>query len=517
MSVRQTLCVALLTALYLCFELAFNARLLDVVGGSASSAHIHHIELFGRSLSGVAVALVLLQLMLGWRHRAGTGAPRGLAIVFWCLVVGALVFGTLQLLVDQLVARSDPEFRRASLNIVLVQRALVNGGVQLDGLDDDPTLFAQPAGKAFLALFPVMAVSVERLDEKIRDAKLELIARQVERELGGAGGYYAHYAEAVKSTQAQWQRYQRVPGAQDLDAEVARRQDQAWADYLADLGQRGWTPSTVPPMARNAVLRKVRARVPVSPQWNLADEAAFRAAVEQQVRRRAGGASGDGSLTVQGRRLPPGLGWPAFFAHAGVQAELHDKLKLPASVLLQPAYGSAAAFEREVFAPLVRDTARRELQRYDAPVESFADGGRNAQVGLDAARAVIVPPVALFFSLLGAVGHLAKLGYLLLRLAVATLPALGRRARRLWLLPLGLLGLTWTGLSLADNPVTRSRLHAYMNQQMLQGGGAGARLLVNALHVVAVGQGYGYPINETVRTRVLGGITYGYPEPSSPR
>jgi hypothetical protein len=512
MSVRQTVFVALLTALYLCFELAFNARLLDVVGSAASSDQIHHIEVFGRSLSGVAVALVVLQLLLGWRHRKGTGSPRGLGIVFWCLAVGLMVFGSLQLLVDQLVARSSPEFRRAGLNIVLVQRALVNGGVQLDGLDDDPTLFAQPAGKAFLALFPAMAVSVERLDEKIRDAKLELISRQVHRELGGAAGYYAHYVEAVRSTQTQWQRYQRTPGTGDLGSEVKRRQDQAWSDYLADLGRRGWTPSTVPPMARNAVLHKVRARVPVSPQWNLADETAFRDAVAMQVRRKAGAAVGDGSLTAQGRRLPPGLAWPAFFAHSGVQAELHDKLRLPASIALRPSYSSGSEFDRLVFTPLVREMAKRELQRYEAPAQEFADNGRQAQAGLEAARAVIVPPVALFFSLLGAVGHLAKFTYLLLRLAVAMLPTFGRYARYLWVAPLAVLALVWAGLSATDNTVTRSRLHVHMVQQLRQGGGAGAGMLANALHVVAVGQGFGYPINEAVRTRLLGGMTYGYQE-----
>ena len=47
--------------------------------------------------------------------------------------------------------QATPEMRRASMSIVLVQRALVGGQVQLDGLDDDPRLFQRPEGKAFLA------------------------------------------------------------------------------------------------------------------------------------------------------------------------------------------------------------------------------------------------------------------------------------------------------------------------------------------------------------------------------
>lgn len=520
MTLRQTAVVAFLTAAYLCFELAFNARLLDVVGGAASPAQLHDIERYGRSLSGIAVALVLLQWLLGRRARSTHGSPRGLAILFWCLVAAGLTYGALQLLVDQLVDRSTPELRRASLNMVLVQRALVTGSVQLDGLGDDPGLFARPEGKAFLALFPAMAVSVERLDEKIRDAKLELLSRAVAERLGGPAGYYDDYAQTVSQTQAQWQRYQRLPGAADLDAEIARRQDRAWSEYLADLGRRGWTPSTVPAEAQGTVRRRVRARAPVAAHWDLADEAGFRQAVAAQVRRKAGSGAGDGGIIVQGRRVPPGLAWPAFFAHAGVQAQLRDSLKLPAGVPLRPAYGSGAAFEREVFAPVVADLARRELVRYDAPAATFADGRQHAEIGRDAARAVIVPPVALLFSLLGAIGHLAKLCYLLLRLAVALRPAWRARARHLWLAPVAVLAFSWGLLSLIDNPVTQSRLYGAMRAQLLQGApedaaaALRARALANALHVVAVGQGHGYPVNELVRTRLLGGITYGYPEPS---
>ncbi|MFN3861925.1 MAG: hypothetical protein ACK4R2_10690 [Roseateles sp.] len=517
MTYRQTLAVALLTALYLCCELAFNARLLDVVGGSASPAEVHHIEIFGRGLSGIAVALVLLQLLLSARARSGRRSPSAMAMLFWCLLSAGLVYGSLQLLVDHLVARSDAQMRRTSLTIVLVQRALVNGQVQLDGLDDDPGLFARPEGKAFLALFPAMAVSVERLDDKVRDVKLELISRGVLGRLGQAQGVYRQYEQAVARLREQYDRYRRAPGPVDLEAEIPRRQDEAWNDYLADLGKRGWTPSTVPAMARRSVLQKVRARVPVPADWQLGDEAGFREAVATQVRRQAGQAAA--RLVVGGQPVPAGLGWEAFFGHAGVQAELRKRLQLPARVTLLPAYGSAELFEKDVVRPLVREVAQRELAAYEAPVKAFEPGGVHFRKGEDAARAVIVPPVALFFSLLGAIGHLAKLVYLLLRLATGAVPA-WRGMRRLWLVPVGLLAASAAGLSLASNAVTDSRLYGYMHAQVLHGAGADAaargqaRALLTALHWVAVGQGLGYPVNEWVRTRVLHNFDFGYERPS---
>ena len=106
-----------------------------------------------------------------------------------------------------------------------------------------------------------------------------------------------------------------------------------------------------------------------------------------------------------------------------MQAELRKRLQLPARVTLLPAYGSAELFEKGVVQPLVREVAQRELAAYEAPVQAFEPGGVHFRKGEDAARAVIVPPVALFFSLLGAIGHLAKLVYLLLRLATGAVPA----------------------------------------------------------------------------------------------
>lgn len=515
MTPKQTLYVAVLTAIYLCFELAFNARLLDVVGSAASTDQIHSIEVFGRALSGVAVALLVLQFLLGMRNRLCTGSPDVFEMVFWCLCAGALVYFLLQLLVNHLVERSSAEFRRTSLNLVLVQRALVDGSVELDGLGDDPGLFAKPAGKAFLAMFPVMAVSVDQLDEKISDAKPQMISRQISERFEGAGGFHKKYLEAVDKTAEQWKQYQRIPSAQALVDRVAREQDAAWNKYISDLGRRGWTPSSVPAHARNTVRRQVMKSAGVSNQWNLTDEASFRAAVERKVRRKAGNPKGSAGLMVKGQRIPPGLSWPAFFAHNAVQAELREALNLPKHVRLKHDYASIVEFDREVFSPMVLDTARRELARYDAPAESFQARGDNVRAGVDAARAAIVPPLALFFSLLGAVGHLAKLTYLLLRLGATAIPAFRERARHLWLAPVAVLAIAWTGLSQADNSVTRSRLHNYMIEQVIANGGAGSGLLVNTLHVVAVGQGYGYPINEAVRTHVLGGITFGYREPNA--
>lgn len=349
-----------------------------------------------------------------------------------------------------------------------------------------------------------MAASVERLDEKIHGAKVQLLRAQVADGLGGAQGYYKQYAQAVAKAQSQWRLYRRLPTAAELDQEIDRRHSEAWGQYVADLRRRGWTPQSVPWPARGRVAQTVRKRVPVPAGWQPDDEAGFRKAVASRMRSAAGG--GQRELVVRGRAVPPGLSWTEFFAHRGVQEEIKTALGLPHKVALLPEYRTPAAFSAEVFQPLVRHVVARQLELYETPAASFATGAAREQVGLDAARAAIVPPVALFFSLMGAIGHSAKLAYLIARILLP-------RARRLWLLPVGLLLGLWLALSSLDNAVTRSRLYGYVRGQVLQDsatGPVGARALANALHVVSVGQGYGYPFNEFVRTSWLRGINYGY-------
>jgi hypothetical protein len=514
-SLGRTLVLIALSIVYLTFELAFNARLLDVVGGGASLDEVHAIEVFGRSLSGIAVALMVLGYL--WKKRADSksGSPGWFKIFVICALSAGLVYVALKATVEYMASTSDAEFRRASLNLLLLQDALVDGKVELEGLTGDPGLFATPQGKAFLALFPALALSVERLDEKISKAKLELIKRQVRQSLGGVKKFYDRYQDGVDEIRRKYADYRRLPtDALDVDAEVRKQQDKAWEDYLRDLGQRGWTPSTVPSAYQQRVVSTVRRKVPVSASWTPSDEVGFREAVASQVRKRLAKVPGADGVMVGGRRVPPGLSWNEFFAHEGIQAELRRKLELPTGTRLLPVYDSAPAFDQAVMRPVVAQRATRELRRYEAPVSTFGHGGTNESAGLDSARAVIVPPFALFFSLIGALLHVGKIFYLMHQ-------TLRRGAAQVHPIRTGVEGIVLiivvvaTSLALLramENDITRSSLYVYMKGQLLEEPSAKRQAISHAIHVIAVGQAYTYPFNEAIRTRVLGGITYGYHE-----
>jgi len=561
MTTRQTWWIAALTLIYLCFELAFNARLLDVVGGVADDAQVHSIEHFGRSLSGIALALLLLQgfLVLGNRKTpggvkllllivlvvsalvyaatslwmpgavaAGLAALAAIGVALYCdrlrkstsgaqagglfcvcALAAVCVFFSLKNFTDWVVNNRSAAFRYASQNIVLVQKALVDGHVRIDGLSDDSAIFSRPQGKAFLALLPIMAASVEHLDEKIKNAKLDILRDRVSARLGGPEAFHREYVDAVQAVAARWKQYNNAGNEASTSGEtIELRQQKAWDDYLGKLSKHGWTPFTIPDKFRHKVRHEVQSKVPVPNDWDLADEAIFRAAVAHQIATRS--PINGNQIEYRGKPIPLGLSWSAFFAHPIIQSELVSRLKLPEHVTVLPDYRSGDAFERDIYSPLLTKLAKQQLVIYDAPVDSFANGAVNAEWGRSMANIAILPPLALFFSLLGAITHLSKFIFLCLKVACQTVVPDARLLRYLWVvLPLtaGSLIFVLHGL---ENEVTQSRLYGYLQEKTLTNSDIKRRFIVEAAHIISVGQGTLYPFDEKIRTDLLGGLEFGY-------
>lgn len=497
----------LLTIIYLCFELAFNARLLDVVGSISTIAQIHQIEQYGRTLSGIAVALIVLQYLLNLRSQSTRRKPSYVIIFLACFITVGVVYFSLDKLVNTLVNNSTPEMRRISTQLVLAKSELIAGNAELDGLSANAEIFNLPEGKAFIALFPIMALSIDNLDNKLLTVTRRVLGNQIDRSTGGPGGLYSAYTKAAVEVSRKWQNYAKLPSGSDMQAEIKRQQDSAWSQYERDLNNKGWTPWTVPFNARNAVVKKVRQKVPVSSTWETSDEAGFREAVAAKVRQRYKKVE---DPIVNGQRMPRGLDYGSFFLQSSIQTELRKTLSIPSYVVIRPSYRSAEEFESQVYQPFLKKAIDDELRIMNSPAQTFADGEINAQRGLDAARAVIAPPLALLFSLLGAIGHTAKLLFLTVKGMLSLNTRLKPIANFAWVIPVFTIVILWGGLSSINNSITTSRVYKFMEQQVQNEGHLKAKALNNAMHVVAVGQGYGYPLNEFIRVYLLQGFKFGW-------
>ena len=524
--IRQTLFLIVLTVVYLGFELGFNARLLDLIGSRASAHDIEELEFFGRSLSGIAAALVVLQLLLARALRKGR-RPHYVGVVIACALTGLLVFGVIKTAVNVLVATRDSSFRRVATNAGLLQRALVQGDLNLDGLADDK-VYARPEGKAFLALFQVLLPNIDQLDDKVEPIKRQVIRADVLRQMGsftfdnrvidmnepGLRGYHHVYREVMKSVEARWNKYAGLPVASDEG--LAREQQRAWNDYRNRLSRRNWTPETVPARYEARVAQDVRKQVPVSAGWHPADRVGF----EDAVASRYWKSMRDRGVRVEGDDIPPGLSYHAFIARPGIQRTLRKALQLPDSATVLPGYADEAGFRR-LHEAMVDKAVKDALPRFSARDEDFQWGGKHAGIGQDAARAAIVPPVALLCSLLGAVGHFAKLLYLIVKLMVWWRTPADREPSRAATRVAGAalvftLLCVWSAFSLMQNDITRSDLFQQMAGasgkagQETPGQAVSRHIRANVAHVVIVGQSYTYPFNEAVRTYVLQGFDYGY-------
>lgn len=196
--------------------------------------------------------------------------------------------------------------------------------------------------------------------------------------------------------------------------------DQMWNDYQQEMIKQPFTDESASPRQRSEVIRQLRQRgVHVPDGWRLNDRRTFEDSAGggglQTFRTGANAALG-GSTTIQ-----PGLQWAQFIRHQDVTRYVEAKLaaaypavdrgsiamKEPAPPIVLDA--DPADFETRVYQPQVADQIRRAVWRVKQPASSYAAEGTNHELGLKSMRAVVVAPLALFFSLFFGLTNLASL------------------------------------------------------------------------------------------------------------
>ena len=563
--VPRLLFILSLTILYLLFELAFNARLLDLVGGEAAPDDIEHVEFYGRILSGCAVGLfvvgfyykklikikgvdawifktdiaflllVVITLSLAFmfisharfhplfnvpiiviiaagivavslvrRSESLTGIVLPLFIAVVC------TFISLQKITSGIVESQSDSQRQLALQTVLLQKGLLNNQITLDSIDMQ--VFSQPEGRAFLATFPLMAMTITNLESKIYAGKVAIVEKAIKDRIGSPQAVYdKQYVPAIKGIQDVWAKYSVGEPVFDVEAETDKQFKKSWGDYTQSLSKHRWTPKTVPRYAKGRVVADVRKNLAVPANWEPSDSHTFRKAVRAQVIEKA--REPDGSILMDGYRIAPNLSFEQFVAQAPIQKRLVATLKLPVRSRVQASYKTSDDFIAQYYKPLIKRYLDVELKKYDAPVEKFAPGKELYEMGDQAIRKTLIPTIALLFSLLGAVSHAAKLAMIII---TAILERFVRpRATYALVVWLGLVAASGAILLHVDNRVTGSELYANMERQALNGADSviGGNVSIGVLHVINVGQGYGYPVFEFIRTHVLGGIDYGFNAP----
>jgi len=523
-----------ITLTYLICELAFNSRLLDLVGSVSTADEVHNMERYGRTLTAIAAALLALQFSLMGLVRLKkkgvwlTAKASTALVLLICLITGTLTWHAVEWVIERQVTKSTGEFRQMSLLAQLYQHALIEGqqtleGIRLDSGGGQAQTWTSPSGKAFLATLPVLLSSSDRYRKLLeRDAEQNLRDNISARE-GGVRGYYELWLQARGEVHKQFVAY--YNDEMDISETVRLEQARAWQRYERSLEAKRLKTWNVPRRYYATVRKQVRGQgVPVTNDWSPSDRTGFNAAVAKAARQKY---LAQRTVVYKGVTLPKRLDWGVFFRLEVIQKELREKLLLPANTLVREEYplnDKLKQFALELHTPHLNEAVKQQLPELRAAVSSYSARGSNEKLGEDAARAVIVPPIALIFSLVGALTHLAKLLYLVLLPLTATL--LTRRPsrpvrflnRHPLAFPVALIVVLVVTFSLINNSITESV--AYKN---LKDGLAGAKITITdeplplsggavlrVMHAVSIGQSYSYPINQYLREHVLQGFDFGY-------
>jgi hypothetical protein len=388
----------LLTVLYLLAEFSFNARLLDVAGGSSTDAEVEALEFWGKSLSGVAATLLIGRLL---SHRLRLHALAALIVA--SPAIPAVYWGQ-GALIDHLVERSSNQERQIATYVTLVPTALINRIADLEHYNLTEQEFASPAAKTFFALFPALAYSSPSVIRSIDRQLEELLRSKVERSLGDAHGFHNKvFLNAINETKRIYNKSY-VPASEKAVSSADTKAH--WDEYRANLAKAGIDPYVVKENDRRRVVHHLQKKdLPVPDDFQLNDRAAFDQAILKKHSK-----SGARSFSAEASKelgfdttMGPGLNWVAFAAHPDIQRKVTTELRksipdgsFPKFINLN---WSPAEVERQFYRPLVASLTTQALGQFRAAEKSYARGAVNGDRAEKAVRATLVPPIALFFSL----------------------------------------------------------------------------------------------------------------------
>lgn len=437
--------VCLATALYLIVELAFNARLLDVVGGGASSEEIEKIEVWGRIISGFALALIFWPAIIKRADSKGVGwMKRTLSLAFWSALAIAGMYNGQEMLLNHLVEGSTPEELRTAQHLVLLQSGVSNDVAVVDSLELTQERIATPEGKATLALLPILASHVEDVGESFTtDTRLSIARNVILSAQGNPADRFEHFRSLLTALQDAYNGYYAMAGRIQATARNRSAAKRQLRQAKVELGEA----------LTEAMPGLYRIIPPDSPQ--------------------------------------------EFLEHPALQVIMLDTLGFTCirSASFQPRDGAefkAGFFDREV----------------DCLLERHVSEDGDPEAGRTARRALLVPFMALVFSLMGALAHVTKLSLYVLTL-VKGYP-LFKKPRRFamvtLILPAALVTVfAWT----MSSDTTSSKAFRSLEREA----GLVMRTMIRGtIH----GQMVGYPIFEAVRVHLMGGFTFGYTGEESP-
>lgn len=478
------------TIAYLVVELSFNARLLDVVGSGATSKEIDAIEVWGRLISGFALALLGWPAIIQrkWKHFRNP-VTRTVPLVAWTALAMAGMYVAQEALIRTLVSRASSQELVEAQHLMLLRSGLDAGVVELPGLDIERDRLREADGKAFLAMFPMLGTGLGAIvGEQFNATQRAAVTRKLAiHAMGDPNDHLRRYADLVRELESGYHTYG------DSISKIDAKGQDAWRDYVRKLRAKRMTPNSVPRRHRASVRSRVRDMgVWVSEDWRPSDKAGFLEAATRDGRSQAHSRFvselAAKSPAFQDITLPDTLN--QFMAGEDTKGRLLAALGYECLRTFDPAMKTGEEFKARVYDAEV-----------DCQTARHAEKEGQLEAGRDAMRGLLVPMIALALSLLGALTHIGKVAMQTTRLVKGReLPNARQLYRWVFMGPvIAMLLFAWVPLSEITETSLYRNLERHIKYPL-------AMVVRGTVH----GQHLGYPIFEATRVHLLGGFTFGY-------
>tara|TARA_R110000851_G_scaffold161068_1_gene304546 strand:+ start:11656 stop:14142 length:2487 start_codon:yes stop_codon:yes gene_type:complete len=227
---------------YLFPEAVFNAALTDVAGGRNSSVEdLRAVELFGRTISGIGVTLLLADLLLKGKQVAKATRALGYFTLIAVIIWPTVFFGQKWLVDHFIIDASTPEERQQAYLSQVLRSALIENSIKFEGIDYDPGKKHSAIEKTFLSVFGGLVYADDKLVDDLKQKKRLIMEKFVrDRAMSRFDQHYANYDDFRQTLRGKYTEY--AAGSNQYNqalASVQTRSDAYWLDTQNQVKQ-GW-------------------------------------------------------------------------------------------------------------------------------------------------------------------------------------------------------------------------------------------------------------------------------------
>lgn len=223
--------------LYILAELTFNIVLLKVVSAEVSLNDIQEVEVLGRGLAAFGFTFILLKVLQG---KSLDIKKRIIIMSVVTVVAYPLFYIGQEKLVDYLAENSSPETRSKMGNIHLLKTGLLNGALELDSVPYNKELKDMPESKAFITNIALFMMNNDKVLGYIGDNKEEVAAAVFESDVIERVRHYnrIHY-EVFRNIRSEFSSYNHsLEKLARKESQVFRSVNASYRDLVNYLGSR---------------------------------------------------------------------------------------------------------------------------------------------------------------------------------------------------------------------------------------------------------------------------------------